>query len=106
MVATHTQPAFLEQSQLLIDRLREFSPLEIGKLMGISDQLAALNATRYRDWQLPLTPDNAKQALLAFNGDVYEGLAATTAGAGRPRLRAASSAHPPPGFTACCDRST
>ena len=77
-VATHTQPCFLEESQLLIDRLREFSPLEIGRLMGISDQLAALNATRYRDWQLPFSPDSAKQAVLAFNGDVYEGLSAAT----------------------------
>ncbi|MBS1229490.1 MAG: hypothetical protein H6R17_2767 [Proteobacteria bacterium] len=78
VVAKHTQPGFLEESQRLIDRLREFSPLEIGQLMGISDQLAALNATRFRDWQLPLTPDNAKQAVLAFNGDVYEGLDAAT----------------------------
>ena len=78
VVAKHTQPGFLEESLLLIDRLREFSPLEIGKLMGISDQLAALNATRYREWQLPLTPANAKQAVLAFNGDVYEGLSAAT----------------------------
>ena len=77
-VAKHTQPDFLEESQLLIDRLREFSPLEIGKLMGISDQLAVLNATRYREWQLPFSPANAKQAVLAFNGDVYEGLAAAT----------------------------
>lgn len=77
-VSKHTQPGFLEESQRLIDRLREFSPLEIGKLMGISDQLAALNATRYRDWQLPFSPANAKQAVLAFNGDVYEGLAAAT----------------------------
>ena len=77
-VSKHTQPGSLEESQLLIDRLREFSPLEIGKLMGVSDQLAALNAARYRDWQLPLTPDNAKQAVLAFNGDVYEGLSAAT----------------------------
>ena len=78
VVSSHTQPGFLAESQLLIDRLREFSPLEIGKLMGISDPLAALNATRYRDWQLPLTPDNAKQAVLAFDGDVYAGLAAPT----------------------------
>ena len=78
VVPSHTQPGFLDQSQLLIDRLREFSPLELSQLMGISDPLAVLNATRYREWRLPLTPDNAKQAVLAFNGDVYEGLAATT----------------------------
>lgn len=78
VVATYTQPGFLEQSQLLIDRLRALSPLELSQLMGISDQLAALNATRFREWRLPFTPDNAKQAVLAFNGDVYEGLAAST----------------------------
>jgi uncharacterized protein len=78
VVSKHTQPGFLEESQLLIDRLRELSPLELSALMGISDQLAALNATRFREWRLPLTPDNAKQAVLAFNGDVYEGLAAPT----------------------------
>ena len=76
VVSTYTRPDFLDQSQLLVDRLREFSPLELSQLMGISDSLAALNATRFREWQLPLTPDNAKQAVLAFNGDVYEGLAA------------------------------
>ena len=78
VVAKHSQPGFLEESQLLIDRLRELSPLELSQLMGISDSLAALNATRFREWRLPLTPDNAKQAVLAFNGDVYEGLAAPT----------------------------
>jgi hypothetical protein len=46
--------------------------------MGISDKLAALNATRYAEWSLPFAPDNAKQAVLAFNGDVYEGLDANT----------------------------
>ena len=74
----HTQPSLLDQSQLLIRQLRKLSPVDIGKLMGISDQLAVLNATRYADWALPFSPDNAKQALLAFNGDVYEGLDAAT----------------------------
>lgn len=73
-----TQPDFLQQSQLLIERLRELSPLEISQLMGVSDKLAALNAARYAEWALPFTPENAKQALLAFNGDVYEGLDAAS----------------------------
>ena len=77
-LATHTLPAFLDQSQLLIERLRTFSPLEISQLMGISDSLAALNSTRYAEWAQPFTSANAKQALLAFNGDVYEGLDAAT----------------------------
>ena len=77
-IAEHTQPALLDQSQLLISQLRKLSPVDIGKLMSISDQLAVLNATRYADWALPFSPTNAKQALLAFNGDVYEGLDAVT----------------------------
>lgn len=77
-LATHSQPCFLDQSQLLIDRLRQLSPLELGQLMGISDQLAALNASRYAQWALPFSPANAKQAVLAFNGDVYAGLDAAT----------------------------
>ena len=78
VVSTPTRPDFLEESQLLVDRLRELSVSEIGKLMGISDPLAALNAARYAQWTRPFTPDNAKQALLAFNGDVYQGLDAAT----------------------------
>ncbi|MFZ4535294.1 peroxide stress protein YaaA [Propionivibrio sp.] len=77
-MAYYSQPPLLDQSQLLIDDLRKLSPLELGKLMGISDQLAVLNATRYVDWALPFTPANARQAVLAFNGDVYEGLDAKT----------------------------
>lgn len=73
-VAQHTQPALLAQSQLLIGKLRTFSPVDLGQLMGISDQLAVLNATRFAEWSLPFSTTNAKQALLAFNGDVYEGL--------------------------------
>ncbi len=73
-----THPEFLEQSQQLIEKLRQFSPLELSKLMGISDQLAVLNTGRYAQWTRPFTPENAKQALLAFNGDVYEGLDAAT----------------------------
>ena len=73
-----TQPAFLAQSQVLVEQLRAFSPLEISQLMGISDALAVLNATRYAEWAQPFTSANAKPALLAFNGDVYEALDAAT----------------------------
>ena len=75
---TATQPAFLPQSEQLIEQLRRFSPLDLSQLMGISDQLAVLNAQRYAEWSLPFTPANAKPAVLAFNGDVYEGLEANT----------------------------
>jgi cytoplasmic iron level regulating protein YaaA (DUF328/UPF0246 family) len=73
-----TQPDFLEHSQRLIDQLREFSPLEIAQLMSISDPLAALNAGRFAQWTRPFTAENAKPAILAFNGDVYEGLDAAS----------------------------
>jgi hypothetical protein len=70
----HTQPAFLDQSQKLIKILRKLAPKTVGKLMSISDQLAALNAARYAEWATPFTESNARQAVLAFNGDVYGGL--------------------------------
>lgn len=77
-VATYTQPAFLDRSQTLIEQLRALSPADIANLMDLSDPLALLNYNRYADWSLPFTPDNAKQAVLAFDGDVYDGLAAKT----------------------------
>ena len=73
-----TEPDFLDQSTLLIEQLRQLSPAEIGSLMSISDKLAQLNAARFQAWSLPFDQDNAKQAVLAFKGDVYTGLAAET----------------------------
>jgi len=75
-VATHTLPVFLKQSEILIKQLRKLSPADIATLMDISDPLALLNFNRFADWSLPFTPQNAKQAALAFDGDVYDGLAA------------------------------
>jgi len=77
-VATNTQPAFLKDSEVLIKRLRKLSPADIANLMDLSDPLALLTFNRYADWRLPFTPENAKQAVLAFDGDVYDGLAAKT----------------------------
>lgn len=77
-VVSFTQPEFLDQSQLLIKRLRTMSPLALGELLSISEPLAELNVSRYANWAQPFTPENAKQAILAFNGDVYEGLNAAT----------------------------
>jgi uncharacterized protein len=77
-VATYTQPAFLDRSAALISQLRALSPADIANLMDLSDQLALLNFNRYADWTQPFTPENAKQAVLAFDGDVYDGLAAKT----------------------------
>jgi len=73
---THSQPEYLAQSAELIALLREMSPAQISELMQLSDKLAGLNVARYASWQPPFTLDNAKQALLAFKGDVYTGLTA------------------------------
>lgn len=70
----HTLPEHLDQAQLLIDQLREYSPAQVAELMHLSDKLAALNVARFGSWNADFTPDNAKQALLAFKGDVYTGL--------------------------------
>ena len=74
----HTLPPFIAQSEALIDTLRTLSPQEVAKLMTISDKLAQLNVARYASWQPTFTADNSRQALFAFNGDVYEGLEAYT----------------------------
>ena len=77
-VATFTQPAFLKQSETLIRQLRKLSPAAIAQLMDLSDPLAQLNFGRYADWSLPFSPENAKQAVLAFDGDVYDGFSGKT----------------------------
>ena len=74
----HTLPAFVPDAQRLIAVLREKSPQEVAALMSISDPLAALNVARYAAWQPRFTAANARQAVMAFNGDVYEGLQAQT----------------------------
>ena len=74
----YTQPQLLEASQQLIDIARQLSPAQIASLMSISDKLAHLNAERFNDWQPPFNPDNARQAILAFKGDVYTGLDAAS----------------------------
>lgn len=73
-----SQPRFLPQSQQLINELKELSTADIAKLMKLSDKLAALNMARFHTWQKPFDLENAKQALLAFKGDVYTGLDADT----------------------------
>jgi cytoplasmic iron level regulating protein YaaA (DUF328/UPF0246 family) len=73
-----TQPTLLAESELLIERCVQLSPDQIATLMKLSDKLAGLNAARFGEWSLPFTPDNARQAILTFNGDVYTGLDANT----------------------------
>ena len=72
----HTLPAFMDDAARLTEVLRRKSPQEIASLMSISDPLAALNAARYQAWTRKFTERNARQAVFAFNGDVYDGLQA------------------------------
>ncbi|GAB3011188.1 peroxide stress protein YaaA [Bowmanella dokdonensis] len=73
-----TQPDLLDQAQQLIKVCRDLSPAQVGSLMHISDKLAHLNVERYHNWSQPFNRENAKQAVLAFNGDVYAGLQASS----------------------------
>jgi len=73
-----TQPEMLVQSQQLADICKTLTPADLSSLMHISDKLAGLNAARFAQWQLPFTEQNAKAALFAFNGDVYQGLDAAS----------------------------
>ena len=69
-----TLPAFLDQSQLLIDTLRQYSAIDLAELMKLSMNLAELNFERYREWRQAVSPETGKQCVLAFKGDVYQGL--------------------------------
>ena len=79
--AAPTPALFTKQSAELIALLRDKSLRQVAELMGLSDALAALNAARYAAWSPSATVKNARQAVLAFNGDVYRGLDARTLGA-------------------------
>ena len=66
-----TQPDFQQDVKSLIQVMQKKSAKEIGELMHVSDSLAALNEERFKTFQKDFNPDNSKQALLAFKGDVY-----------------------------------
>ncbi len=70
----HTLPHFVPRSAELIKVLRQKSPQQIAELMDLSDKLAGLNVARYEGWSSKFSSKNSRQAALAFNGDVYEGL--------------------------------
>ena len=69
----YTRPIFLEQAQRLNGALKKKSAKQISKLMSVSDALGQLNFQRNQEWQVPFTPENAKQAIYAFRGDVFRG---------------------------------
>lgn len=72
----YSQPRLLEYAQELVDRCQSLSPQDLSSLMKISDKLAGLNAARFAEWHQPFSPDNARPAVFAFDGDVYAGLQA------------------------------
>jgi len=74
----HTSSSFLKESRQVHKVLKQQSPKNLSELMAISDKLADLNWKRNQDWKTPFTPENARPALYAFDGDVYTGLDAYT----------------------------
>ncbi|HIF9109655.1 TPA: peroxide stress protein YaaA [Photobacterium damselae] len=74
----YTLPELTEHSQQLIEVCRELTPMDIARLMKVSDKIAGLNAARFAEWVPTFTPENARPAMFAFKGDVYTGLAAET----------------------------
>ena len=78
VAALATRPAFVDEAATLIELLREKTPAQIASLMDLSDDLARLNVGRYAAWSRRFTPGNSRPSVLAFNGDVYEGLQAGT----------------------------
>ena len=73
-----TQPEFLARSTGLVEDARALSQEDIQALMGVSENIAQLNHRRFMDWGEPFELGNAKQSILAFKGDVYTGLEAST----------------------------
>ena len=72
--STYSQPQFLEEAQKLNAILKKKKPKALSQLMSISDSLAQLNWERNQQFSLPFSPNNARPAVYAFNGDVYQGL--------------------------------
>ena len=70
----YSEPYFLDKSIELVNILKDFSPTELSRLMGVSANLGLLNADRYLSWSLPFNYDNAKQAILSFKGSVYSAM--------------------------------
>lgn len=74
----YSQADLTVHSAELIDVCRQLTPMDLSSLMKISDKLAGLNTARFTEWSAEFTPENAKQAVFAFKGDVYTGLDAET----------------------------
>ena len=75
---TQTQCTFLVQSRELVNILKNFDPIDLQNLMGISESLSLLNLERFKNWRLPFSTESARQAIFSFMGDTYVGLDAGT----------------------------
>jgi uncharacterized protein len=73
-----TLPEFPAEAETLVKTLRKYSPRKLMELMDINPKLAGLNASRFSRWNSDFTPENSLPALLMFNGEVYNGLKAST----------------------------
>lgn len=71
---TYSRPEALKDSELLIKELRKIKQEDIQAMMSVSENIARLTAQRYKAFNTPFTPKNAKQAIFAFKGDVYSGI--------------------------------
>lgn len=80
VAALATAPQYMADAAELIEVMKAKTPLQVAKLMDLSDELAALNVARYAAWRARNTAKNSRPAVLAFAGDVYEGLQADSLG--------------------------
>lgn len=80
VAALATRPAYMDDAAALIEVMRAKTPLQVARLMDLSDELAALNVARYAAWSKRATVHNSRPAVLGFDGDVYDGLQAASLG--------------------------
>lgn len=73
-ILNYTQPEFINTAETLVKQIRQLSAMELSMMFGINSKLAHQNADRYFNWHRPFIPDNARQAVLVFNGEVFHGL--------------------------------
>ena len=74
IVSEYTLPQYLDAAEILVRKIKHLSRADLAGLLDINSSLAKLNSDRHFNWQLPFTPDNAKQTAFVFNGEVFHGL--------------------------------
>lgn len=78
VTTSYTQPSFINEADELIQLLRQLSVNELAKILKTNAKLTLQNTDRHLNWHRPFTHENAKQAVLVFNGEVFHGLDAKT----------------------------